>query len=122
MNQSMFSTQLKKARQLRKLSCRELAEKSGVSFDSISKYELDKRTPSIDAVIDLAKALDVSLEYLAGGEISAENKNEYVNKIKKELGIDDIFINVELLSNEKLKNLKGDFEIFLQIIKEKYKL
>ena len=46
----------------------ELGEKAGVSTSSIAEYEMDKREPKFFAVICLADALGVSLNYLAGKE------------------------------------------------------
>ncbi len=42
----------------------ELAYHAGIDGRQISRYENDKVTPSVDVVIKLAKALDVSVDHL----------------------------------------------------------
>jgi len=49
-----------------KLSQSDLAEKLSTSVSVISRYELDKMTPSIDSAKRLAKILDTTVGYLLG--------------------------------------------------------
>ena len=44
----------------------QLAEQLGVNLKNVSRWELDQSRPSIEAAADLAKVLDVSLDYLGG--------------------------------------------------------
>ena len=48
------------------LSQSELGKRAGTSGDLIGKYERNETKPSIDVVIKIADALDVSLDYLVG--------------------------------------------------------
>ena len=59
-----FGTKLKQARQNAKLSQEQLAEKLCVSRSTVAKWETDKGMPDIDNLMAIAKALDVSLDYL----------------------------------------------------------
>ena len=59
-----FGTKLKQARQNAKLSQEQLAEKLCVSRSAVAKWETDKGMPDIDNLMAIAKALDVSLDYL----------------------------------------------------------
>lgn len=52
----------------RGLSQAQLAKAVGLSNGAIGFWELGKRVPNLDAVIDLAKFFNVSLDYIAGLE------------------------------------------------------
>lgn len=52
----------------------DLATKSGVSREMIGKYERGEAVPSIEAAKKIADALEVSLDYLAGGELKVLDK------------------------------------------------
>jgi transcriptional regulator with XRE-family HTH domain len=53
-------------RKQHKLSQTELAKRIGVSRTIIGNYERGENTPSIDNVIKLAQAFDVSVDFLLG--------------------------------------------------------
>lgn len=57
---------IKAARNKAGLKQSELAEKLGVAVITIGQYERDKRQPRIDQLIEVAKALNVSVDYLLG--------------------------------------------------------
>ena len=63
-----FSKRLKELRTEKNLSQQELAKEVGLTHTAIGLWELNKRTPNLDAVIKLAKFFKVSLDYLAGLE------------------------------------------------------
>lgn len=62
----VFCHRLAAIRAERGMTQDELAEMSGVSRSSIAKYESGRHTPSVEIVAKLAKALDCSLDVLAG--------------------------------------------------------
>ena len=62
----IFAARLQSARQLRKLSQSELAEKAGLQPSAISHFENDRRSPSFDNLKTLANVLDVPTDYLLG--------------------------------------------------------
>lgn len=59
----MIGQRIKRARAAASLSLRDLAEKAGVSAMAISKYEREQITPSSEALIALAGALQVRVDY-----------------------------------------------------------
>lgn len=63
-----FPERLKFTRQKAKLTQKQLAELSNVTAATISSYEAEGGTkvPSLDKVIALAKALNVSIDWLCG--------------------------------------------------------
>ena len=65
---SKIHTRLRSARKSKNLTPYELAEKSGVSVYCISGTELDYSIPRIGTVAKLANALEVSVDWLCGGE------------------------------------------------------
>lgn len=67
----MFGQRLKLARKKAGLSMRELAERvtPKVTAQAISKYEAEKMHPSSAVLVGLGKVLDVSLDFLTGGQV-----------------------------------------------------
>jgi len=61
-----ISTAITALRKEKNWSQTDLANKSGVSREMISKYERELATPSIDAAKKIADVLGVSLDYLVG--------------------------------------------------------
>lgn len=54
---------IKEARKKKGLSQSELADLSGLNRNSIYNYETGKREPRIDALVAIAKALEISIDY-----------------------------------------------------------
>lgn len=117
-----FSQRLKKIRLEKKLTLQKLSDLTNgeVSVDAISKYELGTRMPKMDAVITLANALGVTLEYLTGGEVRRVEKENYINSILKKYDLETLFMNVDKMSNEDLAKFESDIVIMLKVLKEKY--
>jgi transcriptional regulator with XRE-family HTH domain len=69
----MFGQRLRLARKRAGLSLRELADRIGndVSAQAISKYESGKMLPSSGVLVALAKALNVSLDFLMSTQVEA---------------------------------------------------
>lgn len=63
-----FGTRLRKCRESKGWSRRELSNASGVSQSSIDQYEYDYTNPSLFVTADLAKALGTSIDYLVFGK------------------------------------------------------
>ena len=64
-----FTQRLAQLRAERGLSQQELADITGIAAAQISRYESGKNAPRPGIVAKLAKALDVSMEYLSTGQI-----------------------------------------------------
>lgn len=73
-----------KLKKLKKMSQVELAEKTGISRDAISKYERDGVLPSVEYAKRIADALGVSLDYLVSDSDHEEAlDNETVKRVKE---------------------------------------
>ena len=64
---------IKKARQYRNLTQKELGERVGLSDDRIRHYEIDKRTPREDWLSKIAIALDFPIEFFTSRELNTYN-------------------------------------------------
>ena len=98
--------------QLRKqlnLSQEELAKKIGVSRTIIGNYERNANTPSIEVLIKLSKAFNVSVDYLIGeGELSSLDKDllkriEDVEKLDDDTKQHRFFLMDNVIQNFKTK-------------------
>lgn len=65
---SDFSTNLKKYRKLKKYSQTELANFVEYRYTAIANYESGRNEPSIEVLIKLANALDITVDELVGAE------------------------------------------------------
>jgi transcriptional regulator with XRE-family HTH domain len=63
-----FGERLRGIRTDRKLSMKQLAGKVGMSVTALGRHERGRAVPGLDVAAALAKALDVSIDYLAIGE------------------------------------------------------
>lgn len=66
MDINKFSERLSHCMQERHLNGNDLAALSGVTAATVSRYLNGLRTPTVDNVVLLADALDVSVDYLLG--------------------------------------------------------
>ena len=73
---SIFSTRLREARERQGLSQAELAQRAQLQPSAIAHFEADRRKPSFENVRRLAKALDVSSDYLIGVQTTVAFRNE----------------------------------------------
>lgn len=71
-----FGEQLKQARKERNLSQEDLAEKLGVSRQSVSKWESGTGYPETEKLITLSKLLEISLDNLLLDETPASPKGQ----------------------------------------------
>ncbi len=61
-----FGERLKQARDARGMNQTELAAKAGLQPSAIGHFEKERRKPSFSNIRELAKALDVTSDYLLG--------------------------------------------------------
>jgi transcriptional regulator with XRE-family HTH domain len=61
-----LSYRLQRLRELRKLTQAELGNRAGIAAASISHFETGQRTPSLESLVKLADALEVSTDALLG--------------------------------------------------------
>ena len=62
----MIGERLKKLRKERKITQDDLAELIGVQKTAVSQYETNKNDPSDKIKVNIAKHLNISLDYLLG--------------------------------------------------------
>ena len=79
-----FGEKITKLKKLKKMSQVELAEKTGISRDAISKYERGDVSPSVEYAKRIAEALGVSLDYLVSDSEQDEAlDNETAKRVKE---------------------------------------
>lgn len=61
-----FASRLRKTRENRELSQSQLAQRAGMQPSAIAHFEAGRRKPSFDNVRALAKALEVTADFLLG--------------------------------------------------------
>ena len=85
-----FSSKVREARQLLRLTQEELGELIGVSKRSIVAYETENVIPRPKTMEKLAKALRVSVDYLKTDEISDPTygleKEDYIKETRERFG------------------------------------
>lgn len=65
-------------RMMNRMTQEELAERMGVSRQTISKWELDTATPELEKLVELAKLFNVSLDELINGDMGTDDEH-YLN-------------------------------------------
>ena len=104
---TIFQQRFLQAKEKSNLKCIDIANPSGLDKASISQYKNGVHTPEPDALYHLAVALNVSMEWLTGAEISVSDSdilNQYnqLNDLgKSELiqFLDDLSSNPKYKSN-----------------------
>ena len=72
----VFATRLQEARKSRGWNQAELAQRADMQPSAIAHFEAGRRKPSFDNVRRLAKALEVSADYLMGVKAAVAFRNE----------------------------------------------
>ena len=85
----LFGERLLNTRKKKKISQDELAKKIGVHAPVIGRYERDEVKPSIETAFKIAKALEVSLDYLTG-----------LSDLKLDKNVVDLIISLQKLNNQ----------------------
>jgi len=98
----LFGDRLTDIRKKKKISQDELAKKIGVHAPVIGRYERGEVKPSIEVAMNIAEALDVSLDYLVGSTDSQLEKN-IINRIQ----------NIQKLTDEDKGHLFALMDAFL---------
>lgn len=90
MGNSTLKHRISNARKTKKWTQKDLADALNVNLKNVSRWELGSSAPSFDAAIELAKVLNVSLDYLGGLDNSTNNNslaalfNAKVDSLSKE--------------------------------------
>lgn len=75
-----FGNNLVKVRRDKGLTQDDLVKKSGVGISQIRRYEADKSSPTLDAIVRLVKALGVSIDELAFGKMTGVAVNRIIDR------------------------------------------
>jgi transcriptional regulator with XRE-family HTH domain len=99
---------IKELRVNKKLTQTELAQKVGLTYIQIGRYETQKSSPSSDVLQKLAESLDTTSDYIMNGShndvVSAQlNDRELLNQFKE----------VEKLNNDDKHLIKTFIDAFL---------
>lgn len=103
-----FGARLLAARKAKGLSQQDLAKLAKVHFTNLGKYEREEAMPSADVLNRIAKALDVTNDFLLNGTLN--------DKAKGAISDDDLlnqFKKVEQLPKEKKKMVKEFLDAFI---------
>lgn len=65
---NIFANRLKKIRLARDMSQAELGRKTGITAATLSAYEKGLKTPNLSSAVELARALNISIDWLCGEE------------------------------------------------------
>ena len=101
-----FGRRLKTLREKRGLTQRELARLAGIDVMLVSRYERGLGYPALETVIGIARALEVSLDYLLLGKTAEEQQPEVfrhlllaekLRQVDQELGRKEVDSIIEFL-------------------------
>ena len=107
---------LREALSIRGLKQVELAEKSNISKGTINNWLAQRYQPKQQALMTLARILDVSEMWLAGYDVpmerpDAQTKNDelvqLINEIRKNEDLKDLFISICSLNDDQKKTIKS---------------
>ena len=103
----MFKEKVKELMNQQNITQKELAELSGITEASVSRYLSGERTPRIDIVINFAKDLKVDSSYLIYNDDELREKEEAFTQChtmlarnKKDLSLEERNKLIALLSKE----------------------
>ncbi|MEN2765795.1 helix-turn-helix domain-containing protein [Ornithinibacillus xuwenensis] len=103
-----FSSRLTSLRKNRGLSRDDLAEKLGVSYSTISKYESGSREPDFGTLQKISDIFDVTTDYLIG-------KSNNTNTSDNNNNPNRAFHNFEEISEQEKEYLEEQLRIFRKI-------
>lgn len=75
-----FWYRLDRVLMLRKMTLKELSKETGIKYQTIAGWRMHKRLPDLSSALDIASALDVSVEYLTEIGYLQQNLKQKVNE------------------------------------------
>jgi len=107
-----IGTRIKNLRKGLNYSQEYIAEQLDVSRQAVSKWEKDLSSPSTDNIIQLAKLLNSTVEYIASGK-KEEAEVNYVRNEKWVFGLKCIWVIKMIYNHKELKEkYKSDYQEF----------
>lgn len=103
-----FATRLIETRKKRGLSQDELAKRLGTKAPVVGRYERDETKPSVEVAANIARELEVSLDYLTGNS-NVELDATIIERIEA----------IQKLDGEAQKNVFALLDAFLRDYKTK---
>lgn len=100
----VLAKRLRQARKNKKLTQEQLAHLVKTTKGTISNYENEYSTPSNEMLKDLAKALDVTTDYLLGNEINQPNSGNQLSPKDER----DIAKRMEKLKKDLMEGANGE--------------
>ena len=83
MNPEKIGQFIKKLRKENNLTQKDLADKYGVTYQAVSKWENGINLPDVSLIREMSKDFNISVEDILDGEISSNNKSNKSNKFIK---------------------------------------
>ena len=77
MNQEKIGQFIKKIREENKLTQKELADRLGVTYQAVSKWENGKNVPDISIIKEMSKMFNIDIDEILDGEKKDKKKNLY---------------------------------------------
>ena len=99
---SVFGPNLKRLRELRELTQAELGRRAGMGSASVSHFETGQRVPSLDSMVRLADALEVSVDALLGRQT-----------VESSASMDPVFLRASRASATTLETIRKVTEALL---------
>lgn len=113
----VFAQRLSELRKEKNETQAEFSQRTGIRQQTISGYENGKMSPTLDAVIQIAKACDVSLDWLCGLSDTKRNKlTEYADVIAALVQIEQATLGRFYLSKEEVAMYDYDDRWFEELI------
>lgn len=106
---------IEQALNMRNIKAAELCEKTGVTKSAISHWISQRWQPKQDALLKMARVLEVSEMWLAGYDVPMERpvaqiKNDelvqLINEIRKNDNLKNLFLSICNLSNDQRKTIE----------------
>ena len=104
--ENQLAERLQKLRETRRLTQAELGRKAGMAAASVSHFETGQRTPSLDSLVKLADALDVSVDTLLGR-----------SQVEASPAMDPIFLRASKADSHTLETVRRVMEALLKDVK-----
>lgn len=112
MKNETIGMKVQRARKMRNYSQEKLGDKADVSQQHISRIENDEITPTVDTLLKLAKALDVSITSLTEEELLVVEEKCILEMVKK----------LELLSMDSKMKVSGYIDCLYQDEMRKFRI